>query len=389
MERTADCLAKLNRMNKSLHHEEPDRVPVSDFFWGSFLERWRQDLGLPAGTDIYKYYNLDWQVTIPNMDPHIKQFEILKETGEEVVVRTGYEAVIRKKFADPMPAFLKFETDTIEKMRAFKFDDPWDDRRYFSGGDNQIAGVGDGFARDLAPWVETVQSLYPEFPVYGSICEGHETLWRIIGSQNVMLWIGLYPDEVGRFVERINEFALEITKAQIKAAGGLLDGMVIWGDVAYRKDMFFSPDYWRKYFKPGVKAIVDVCHAHGLPVIYHGCGNVKRIFEDFIETGIDAYNPLEAKAGLDVVDLRRKYGHRIGFCGNMNVIEWAHESQDRLKAIVLRKLNAAKGGGFIFQSDHSVPSNVSGQNYEYVVNLVREYGKYPLQLGEYDIPDLN
>ena len=31
----------------------------------------------------------------------------------------------------------------------------------------------------------------------------------------------------------------------------------------------------------------------------------------------------------------------------------------------------------------------TGQNYDYVVNLVREYGKYPLRLGEYDIPDLN
>jgi hypothetical protein len=35
-----------------------------------------------------------------------------------------------------------------------------------------------------------------------------------------------------------------------------------------------------------------------------------------------------------------------------------------------------------------VPSNVSGADYEYVVNLVREYGNYPLQLGEYDAPDL-
>ena len=288
-----------------------------------------------------------------------------------------------------MPAFLKFETDTIEKMATFQFDDPWDDRRYFSAGDNQIAGVGDGFARNLPPWIETVKSLYPDFSAYGSICEGHETLWRIIGSQNVMLWIGLYPDEVGRFVERINEFAVEMTKAQIKAAGGLLDGMVIWGDVAYKKDMFFSPDYWRKYFKPGVKAIVDVCHAHGLPVIYHGCGNVKRIFEDFIEVGVDAYNPLEAKAGLDAVDLRRKYGHRIAFCGNMDVIVWAHGTQEELMRTVLTKLNAAKGGGYIFQSDHSVPSNVSGHHYDYVVALVREYGKYPLQLGEYDLPDVH
>ena len=382
MDRTANCLAKLERMNKALHHEEPDRVPISDFFWGSFLKRWREEMGLPADADIYKYYDLDWLVTVPNMDPHIKQFEILKETDEEVVVRTGFEATIRKKFADPMPAFLSFDTDTIEKMEAFQFDDPWDERRYFGRGDNQIAGVGDGFSRDIEPWVDTLKSWHPEIPVYGSICEGQETLWRIIGSENVLLWIGLYPDEVGRFVERINEFALEHTKAQIKAAGGMLDGMVIWGDVAYRKDVFFSPNYWRKYFKPGVTAIVDECHAHGLPVIYHGCGNVRRIFADFIETGIDAYNPLEYKAGMDVIELRRQYGHQIAFCGNMDVLTWAEADDEELKRVVLTKLNAAKGGGYIFQSDHSVISAVSGHTYDYIVKLVREYGTYPLQLGE-------
>jgi hypothetical protein len=389
MERNKNCLEKLDRMQKTLNHQEADRVPVSDFFWASFIERWKKDLGLPADTDIYSYYDLDWIVTIPNMDPHIKQFEVLEKDDEQVIVRTGFEAVIQKKFAHPMPAFLKFETDTIEKMENFQFDDPWDDRRFFKAGDNQIAGVGDGFARNSPPWIDGVKALYPNFPVYGSICEGQETLWRIIGSENVMLWIGLYPDELGRFVERINDFALEVTKAQIDAADGMLDGMVIWGDVAFKQGMFFSPGYWRKYFKPGVKAIVDYCHEKSVPVIYHGCGNVKAIFEDFIEIGVDAYNPLEAKAGMDVIELRRQYGHRIGFCGNMDVIEWAHGTKDELKKTVLTKLNAAKGGGYIFQSDHSVPSNVSGQNYDYVVNLVREYGQYPLELGKFDIPDLS
>jgi uroporphyrinogen decarboxylase len=386
--RTTNCLEKLDRMNKTLRHEEADRVPISDFYWGSFLERWREDLGLPAGTDIYKHYDLDWIVTTPNLDPHVKSFDILREDENEVVVRTGFEAVIRKKLADPMPAFLHFETDTIEKVAAFQFDDAWDERRWFAAGDNQLAGVGDGFARNSPPWIETVKSLHPDIPVYGSVAEAHEMLWRIVGSENVMLWIGLYPDELGRFVERLGEFCVELTKAQIKAAGGLIDGMVIWGDVAYRKDVFFSPRYWRKYFKPVVTEITRLCHEAGLPVIYHGCGNVNRIFEDYIETGIDAYNPLEAKAGLDVVDLRRRYGHRMAFCGNLDVLTWANGTLDELKTMVLTKLNAAKGGGYIVQSDHSVPSNVTGERYEYVVNLVREYGKYPLQLGEYDLPDL-
>jgi hypothetical protein len=322
------------------------------------------------------------------MDPHIKQFELLEESSGHVLLRTGFEAVIKKQFADPMPAFLRFETDTIEKMDSFQFDDPWDARRYFNAGDNQIAGVGDGFARNSPPWVETVKSLHPDFPVYGSVCEGQEMLWRIIGSENVMLWIRLYPDELARFIERIGAFALDITRAQIKASGERLDGMVIWGDVAYTQDMFFSPDDWRRYFRPVVKAIIDECHSNGLPVIYHGCGNVRRIFQDFIEVGVDAYNPLEAKAGMDVISLRRQYGHKIGFCGNLDVLTWANGSKEDIKRMVLSKLNAAKGGGYIVQSDHSVPSNVSGENYDFVVKLVREYGKYPLNLGEYDIPDL-
>ena len=380
---------KLERMNRALRHQEPDRVPVSDFFWGSFVDRWREELGLPRDASPYDYYDLDWISTVPNMDPHIQPFEVLAEKEDRVTVRTGFEAVITKILADPMPRFEKFLTDTTEKMRGFVFDDPWDERRYFRGGDNQLGGVGDGFVRDLPPWIESVKSYHPDFAVYGSICEGHETLWRILGQENALLWSKLYERDLGEFIERINRFMLEIAKAQIKAADGLLDGMVIWGDVAYTRDLLFHPEFWRTHFKPGVKAIVDVCHEAELPVIYHGCGNVKRIFEDFIEVGVDAYNPLEAKAGLDVVELRKQYGHRIGFCGNMNVLEWAHRSPEELRAIVLRKLNAAKGGGYIFQSDHSVPSNVSGQNYDYVVRLVREFGRYPLRLGEFDIEDMS
>jgi len=388
MSRSNNCLAKLERINRTLKHQEADRVPISDFFWDSFLKRWRSELGLPEDTDIYRYYDLDWMVTIPNVDPHIRPFEILKENDEEVIVRTGFESVIRKKLHDPMPAYLSFETDTLEKMDSFQFDDPWDERRTQYGGDNQIGGIGDRFIRNVPAWIETVRKLYSDFPIYGSVADAHEMLWRIIGPERVLLWIALYPNELARFIDRIHEFNLSIAKSQIQAAGSKLDGMVIWGDVAYTKDMLFSPEYWRDHFKSGVKSITELCHSYSIPVMYHSCGNVYRIFKDFIQLNIDAINPLEAKAGLDVVNLRREYGHRIGFCGNMDVCVWAEGTPEDLKRSVLTKLNAARGGGYIFQSDHSVPSTVSGERYDTVVKYVREYGRYPLELGDYAISDL-
>jgi len=386
--RTPSCLRKLDRINKTLRHEEADQVPISDFFWTSFLNRWKQELGLPASADIYRYYDLDWICTVPNMDPHIKAFDVIKEEDHDTVLRTGFEAIIRRREGVQMPYFEHFETDSVEKMAAFQFDDPWDERRYFKGGDNQLAGIGDVITRNSPPWIDTVKSIHPDFPVYGSICEGHEELWRIIGSENTFMWMGLYPEELGVFIKRLGTFLIEMTKAQIKAAVGMLDGMVIWGDVAYVNGMLFSPVFWREHFKPIVKEQIRICHDAGIPVIYHGCGNASVIYEDFIEVGLDSYNPLEAKSGLDVVELRKEYGHRMGFCGNIDALAWANDPLPELEAQVMRKMNAAKGGGFIVQSDHSVPSNVSADRYEFVLNLVRKHGRYPLDLGTYDLPEL-
>jgi uroporphyrinogen decarboxylase len=381
-ERSPNAQAKLERLRAAFSHEEPDRVPISDFFWGSFTRRWRKELGLPDEADPYRHYDLDFIVTVPNMDPHIRPFETVREDDEEVVIKTGFETTIRKRFDLPMPEQISWETDTIEKMEAFEFDDPYDPRRYFEAGDNQIAGVGDGFERDSPPWVETLRGLHPDFPVYGSVTESSEITTRLLGQLNTLTWIGEYPERFGEQLLRIGDFAYEVAKAQIEAADGLLDGFVIWGDAAYKKGLFMGPGYWREYYKPTIARIIELCHSHGLPVIFHGCGNANSYLEDMIEIGLDGYNPLEAKADLDVVELRERLGHRLAFCGNSDMRVWERGDPDEIRREVLHRLHAAYGGGYVFMSDHSVSSDVSGRTYDTIVKLVRQYGQYPLELPE-------
>ena len=376
--RSESTLKKVDRMRKAARNEEPDRVPIGEFFWGSFIKRWRSELGLPESTNPYYHYDLDWIAVNPNMDPHIKEFETLVETEKEVQIKTGYEVIMRKKFDFPMPEMMAWDVDTIDKLLNFEFDDPYDRRRFFMTHDDHINGVGDGFERNTPAWIERVKQHHPHFAVFGSVCEISECLTRLIGQENAMLWMLMHYDLFPRALERIGQFYYDICKAQIEAAGGLLDGMVIWGDVAFKTGLFFDPDYWREHFKPWVKKMVDYCHEQGLLVIYHGCGNVNSIYRDYVETGIDFYNPLEAKAGMDVIKLREEYGHQMGFCGNSNIMIWEEGNREKVREEVLRKLNAAKGGGYIFQSDHSVSSEVSGHTYDYIIKLVREYGTYPL-----------
>ena len=171
-------------------------------------------------------------------------------------------------------------------------------------------------------WVETVKSLWPDFPVYGSMGECSECMTRLIGPQNHMLWMALEPERFGAVLNRVGQFYLDCAKAAIEAAGPWLDGFVIWGDVAYKKGTFMRPDYWRTYYKPWVKAIVEHCHGKGLDVIYHGCGNVRRSSRTTSRRASTPITPWKSRRAWTPLELRRRFGHRMAFCGNSDIQVW-------------------------------------------------------------------
>lgn len=374
---------KTARVLAALEHRETDRVPLGEFFWTNFLRRCSRELPVDDAFDPYRYWDLDLVVVNPNMDPHLTGIQVLESTPDRITVKTGFGATIQRCGSLPMPAYLDFETTSLEQMAAFAFDDPRDERRFTAALDDQINAVGDDLNLGLPAWLDRVNSYADDFCVFGGICEPYELIWRMLGTENVLVKMAEAPAEVAAFIEKIGDFLVGIVEGQIAAAEGKLSGLYVWGDVAYDHGMFFSPAYWRAVYKPQLQRICDTVHKAGLKVIYHGCGDARVVFEDMIEAGVDCYNPLEAKAGLDVVQLSRQYGQRLAFCGNLDVTVLATNDEAKVRAEVLRKLNAARGGGYIPQSDHSMPDNVSPATYDLVVRLVREYGVYPLELGEF------
>jgi len=216
--------------------------------------------------------------------------------------------------------------------------------------------------------------------VFGSVCEPYEYLWRIIGSENALYWMATDADLFRAFVDRLGKFLLDFAEAQIEAGKGRLSGMYLWGDVAYVNGMLFGAPRWREVFKPHVKALIDLCHRHGLMTIYHGCGDARAILGDMVEIGLDAYNPLEAKAHLDVVELKKTYAGKLAFVGNVDVRVLESGDPEKIRREARYKLRAARGGGWVFQSDHSISSNVTPESYELAIRTLREAGNYPLDV---------
>ena len=372
---------KLSRIKKTLSCEEADRVPIFELFWDRFIDNWREKNNLDEDADIYKYYDMDLAFVVPKTDPKLKSFELIEETDDYIKFKSGFGCVVKKLFNAPMPQFLDYSIKSADEYDKFELEDPLDDSRYFDEFRSITAGTGDKISPSFKEQLRKYKGI---IPISGAVCEGHEKIWRIRGNEGV--WTDLYTDreKVKKFVKRLGEFETAIGLKQIEMG---VEIMFLAGDVGYDKGLFFSPEIWREVFKPTLK---NMCTAFkdadpDIKIIYHGCGNATVLFEDFIECGIDAYHSLEVKAGIDVLDLKKKYKNRLAYIGNIDCRDVFPGPKEGIKKELLRKLNAAKGGGYIPSADHSVPYNVPVENYEYFLSLIREYGKYPLDLGSYDI----
>ena len=85
-----------------------------------------------------------------------------------------------------------------------------------------------------------------------------------------------------------------------------------------------GPRLWRRWDKPGVRAIVDEAHRHGRLVHIHYHGKSMENLPDLVECGVDCICPFERPPGGDVIDLDRVHeilGGGVTMNGNVHTVE--------------------------------------------------------------------
>jgi uroporphyrinogen decarboxylase len=81
------------------------------------------------------------------------------------------------------------------------------------------------------------------------------------------------------------------------------------------------------------------------------------------------------KAGMDPVALKRQYGDKLVLHGGINAVLW--DDADAITAEMRQVVPELKrNGGYIFSSDHSVPSSVSLENFRRIIEMAKKLGSY-------------
>lgn len=197
----------------------------------------------------------------------------------------------------------------------------------------------------------------------------------LMGMEDLLKSIIKEPELVRALVEMSVDINLELAKGV--AARGIK--VVYTGDdYAYNQGPLMSPTQFRELFYPGLKRVIQGFKDLGLYVIKHSDGNLWPILDLIIETGIDCLDPIDPLGGMDLAEVKAKYGHRVALKGNVDCAQLlSFGTPEQVRAATREALEKGMpGGGFILSSSNSIHSAVEPENYAAMLDTWREYRDY-------------
>ncbi len=347
------------RVLLALNHKEPDRIPMHDSPWSATIKRWRKE-GLPEDVDLSEYFGWDFAFFGADCTPRFPVKTI--EKNEKFIIQTTPQGGVRKNFREytTTPEIIDWPIKTKDDWKEIK------------------KRLNPDFTR--VDWVSALYA-YQRVREEGKfICYsggfGYDILQSYMKTEQLLITMIEDPELVKEMIMTFAELNLIMMDFMMKN-GFTFDGAFFYNDMGYRNGPLFSPDTYLKTHYQADKMAYGYCHSKGLKVFLHCCGNVKEFIPMLIDAGLDCLQPLEVKAGMDLVELKEKYGDKLCFMGGIDTRLMNNPDKTLIENEIKTKFEVAKkNGGYIYHSDHSIPNTVSFEDYRFVMELVKKYGVY-------------
>lgn len=354
------------RMLALLRRDTPDRMGLFESYWPETQPLWKGQ-GLPEDANVEELFGYDIAYAGCWLDatPFLGRNEVLEETAEHKLVKHGNGAIMRYwKDKSGTPEHVDFDCTTPEQWEAvYK---------------PQLLALN-----PERVFLDKAKEDLPKAKATGRLtCFWNlfvfETLRAMLGDVVMLESLALDPEWIHDINQTYTDHYIRHMDFLFEELGNQPDVAFIYEDLGYNKGLFCSPAMYRELIFPYHKRFFDYFHERGMPVIMHSCGNVNAAVPLLIEEGVDCLQPLEAKAGMDVVELAKLYGDKLAFMGNIDVQVLERGNKAEIEAEIAGKLEALKalGASYIFHSDHSLTPQVSYASYQYALEVFHAHCNY-------------
>jgi len=347
------------RISRMFEHKEADRVPIEDYPWAATIERWESD-GMPKGMDYRDYFGMDkiLQYT-PDVSPQFP-YTVIEETDEYIINTSSWGATCKNfKHSASTPEFLDFKVVTPEAWAEAKA------RMSISPDRINWKYIEKEYKKAIDEDHYKMAGFWFGFDVTHSWMVGTETL--LIAMLEEPEWCS----------EMFN-FGLDMCIGHFELLwekGYKFDAITWPDDMGFKHSQFFSLNTYRELLKPVHKRAIDWAKSKGIKSMMHSCGDITPFIPELVEIGLDGLNPLESKAGMNPAKIKAEFGDKLVLKGGLNALKLNNPPEffEEMEALVpIMKEN----GGYIFSTDHSIPSSISAQDFMRIVQRAKELGKY-------------
>ena len=200
-----------------------------------------------------------------------------------------------------------------------------------------------------------------------------EKICALMGHVNALM--AMYDDEeaFAEFIEAYADYRIEQMEYIKKYLD--VDFLMMHDDWGNQKNMFFSPEMWRKFFKEPERRMVKRCQELGMHYMHHSCGYIEPIIPELIEIGVESWH-----GGAPCNNLKKikaDHGDKLIFAGCVDpqVTDTGRATEEEIRADVRRAIDTLGKGGGLMISSAVMFSTVRGVD-GIVDDECAKYGRY-------------
>jgi uroporphyrinogen decarboxylase len=352
------------RIKNILNRQPVDQIGIYEHFWDDTHYFWTEKGWIGKDESFEDHFGYDLQEFWAfNFVADLDFVPVtIEETEETILRRDGNGALLRRhKLHDTTPEHVDFMVKERKAWEAEIKPRLTADRR-------RINFEGYRAAKKYAAEKQ-------RFFVWSGV-NVFELMHPVCGHEYMLMGMALDPDWVKDMVDTYARVTIELQEI-LFSEEGYPDGIWYYEDMGYKQHPFMSPRMYREIILPGHVRTVQWAKGKGMPVIMHSCGYVEPLVPGMIEAGVDCLQVIEVKAGMDLLKLYREFGERLSFMGGIDVRVLYNNDKREIDAELEEKIPIVKGRyGYCLHSDHSIPSNVTHETYQYFIEKSLELGRY-------------
>jgi len=199
--------------------------------------------------------------------------------------------------------------------------------------------------------------------------------WALVGLEELLISFKINRDFARKLLDINSNYHLKLAKAAIEAGA---DVIMCGDDLAYKTGLMMSRQDFERFLLPYYKKMIGQVHDKGAYFIKHTDGRIWEILDLLVDAGIDAINPLEPVADMNIGEVKKKYGDKVCLIGNIDCGDLlSRKSPREVKEVVKQTIKkAAPGGGYIISSSNAIHASVKPENYKAMIQATKKYGKY-------------